>query len=144
MVRTKFSYLWILETKLGTWKDWVTKGKKGPQLNENGCLTLGKKQYPVDAKKFRKWTIKNKFGDIKHTMYVQIWKEDEPTPLDFFDSEKKVGDDITGTILQRLSRIKRLDLITSDTEMDWKMIILLMSVVGNFAAIAGLIWLVLA
>ena len=135
----KFSYLWIVETKLGTWKDWTTKGGKGPRMNEHGFLKLDKKDYAVDSKKFRKWHIRNKHGDIKHTMYVQLWREDETTPLDFFSPEKKVGDDITATMLSRLSKIKRLDLITADTEMDWQIILLIVSVIGNLAAIGYLI-----
>jgi len=135
----KFSYLWIVENKLGLWLDWQSKGRKGPQLDEHGLLTLGKKKYGPDPKKFRKWHIKNKFGNIKKTVYVQLWREDEPVPIDFFDPEKKVGDDITSTMLQRLSRIKRLDLITSETKLDWQTMLLIVSVLGNLGAIAYLI-----
>lgn len=135
----KFSYLWLIETKLATWRDWESKGRKGPQLDEHGLLTLAKKKYAVDPKKFRKWHIRNRFGNIKKTVYVQIWREDEPVPVDFFDSEKKVGDDITGTMLQRLSRIKRLDLITPETQLDWQTMLLIISVIGNLGAIGYLI-----
>lgn len=140
----KFSYLWIVETHLGTWKDWVSKGRKGPQLNKDGTLTLDKKDYTVDSKKFRKWHIRNFRGEIKHTVYVQLWRQDEPTPIDFFEPQKQVGDDMTATMLRRLSRIKRLELITADTEMDPMKIILILSVIGNLAAIGFLISLLVS
>ena len=135
----KFSYLWLVETKLGMWKDWETKGRKGPQIDEHGLLTLDKRKYAVDPKKFRKWNIRNKFGNIKKIIYIQLWREDEPVPIDFFSPEKKVGDDITGMMLQRLSRIKRLDLITAETQLDWQTMLLIISVIGNLGAIGYLI-----
>ena len=137
----KFSYLWLVETPLGTWKDWLSRGRKGPKVESDGSITLDKRKYSVDAKKFRKWHVRNRRGDIKHTLFVQLWRQDEPTPTDFLAPEKQVGDDITATVLQRLSRIKRLDLIQNENQLDWQTMLLIASVIGNLIAIGFLVYM---
>ena len=136
----KSSYLWLVETNLGTWKDWLSRGRKGPTVKQDGTIQLDKAIYVVDPRKFRKWHIRNRIGNIKHTLYVQLRRVDEPTPKDFFSAEKQVGDDITATMLKRISRIKRLELIQNEQQLDWQTMLLILSVVGNIIAIGFLVY----
>jgi hypothetical protein len=137
----KQKYLWMVERKLGNLVGFVSKGKKGPQTNEEGKIRLGKCDYTIDSRKFRTFKIPQgiRAGDI---VRVQLYKEDEITPLDFFSPEKKVGDDITATMLQRISKIKRLELITSDSNLDKITIILAIALMVSVVVIGILGYLV--
>src|SRR3990172_2013959 len=101
----KSSYLWLVETNLGTWKDWLSRGRKGPTVKQDGTIQL-----------------------------------DKAIPKDFFSAEKQVGDDITATMLKRISRIKRLELIQNEQQLDWQTMLLILSVVGNIIAIGFLVY----
>lgn len=139
MARQK--YVWIFEQKVGQWIGSVTKGKKGPQPDENGKLRFKKQDYGVDSRKFRTWKIPRgiKSGDI---VKVQIWSEDDLHPLDFFPKGNQVGNDVTATMLQRISKMKRLELISADSGHDkivTMLAIALIIAVGVIGALAFLI-----
>src|SRR3990172_5291934 len=116
-------YLWIVERKIGNWSSWVAKGKKGPMPDEQGKMRFGKGDYATDPRKFRIWKVPK---GIRHgnVVKIQLWKEDESTPIDYFEPEKRVGDDFTATLLQRISKIKRLELSRTNKETEKVVIIL--------------------
>lgn len=137
----KQKYLWIVERKIGSWVGFVTKGRKGPQPDKQGFMSFSLGKYPIDPNKFRIFHIPKGIrpGD---NVKVQVWKEDEPTPLDFFKSEKKIGDDITATMIQRLSKIKRLELITNDSNLDKVTIFLSIALIVAVVVIGVLAYVV--
>jgi hypothetical protein len=63
-----------------------------------------------------------KFPFGRRWAQVQIWKENNPDPVDFFDAPSR-EDDMTGDIMAQLSRSKRLSRLIQP-EMDWKTIIM--------------------
>jgi hypothetical protein len=137
----KQKYLWILEKKVGNWISWVARGRKGPMPDEDGLMKFGKGSYAIDPTKFRIWKIPKGIhpGDI---VKVQIWKEDETTPVDYLRPEKRVGDDFTATLLQRVSKIKRLDLARANKEMDKVVIMLAIALIIAVGIIGVLAYLV--
>jgi hypothetical protein len=135
----KQKYLWLIERKIGIWNGWVSRGTRGPKPDSKGMMHFLKGQYSLDPKKFRRFKIPRgiKPGD---NVSLQFWKEDEPIPLDFLDPEKKVGDDISSTMIQRLAKIKRFELMTAtDKEIDPLLILAILSILGNLIAIGFLV-----
>jgi len=137
----KQKYLWIVERKIGNWVTWVGKGTKGKMPDEQGKMRFGKGDYATDPRKFRIWKIPKGVhpGNI---VKIQLWKEDESTPLDYFAPEKRVGDDFTATLLQRISKIKRLELSRTNREMEKVTMILALALIIAVGVIGVLAYLV--
>jgi hypothetical protein len=134
-------YLWLLERKIGNWASWSAKGSRGTLPNEKGVMGFGKGDYAIDPTKFRIWKVP-KWIKPNALVKVQLWKEDEITPVDFFAQEKRVGDDFTATLLQRISKIKRLDLSRVNRETDKVVMILAIALMVAVGAIGVLAYLV--
>lgn len=138
-------YLWIVERKIGNWTSWVGKisGKraKGPMPNEEGKMTFGKGDYATDPRKYRIWKVPKgiRAGDV---VKVQIWPEDNLVPMDYFLPEKRIGDDVSATMLHRISKIKRLELSRANRETDKVVIILAIALIIAMVAISILSYLV--
>lgn len=127
----KRAYLWIVETKSGAWKHWITTNRTGPTPNRYGFLSLDGKDYTIDMRKCRPWTFK------KWRFMVQIWKEDAPTPVPLFDAgEDKT--DFTASIINRMSKLKRLELIESEG-WDITKIALILSLAINALVVMSLV-----
>lgn len=136
-------YMWLIEKKIGRWDPWVSKGRKGPQPNEKGEMKFSgeKGNYGIDPNKFRTFKMPKgiRAGDV---IKIQIWREDQVKPIDFFAPEKMVGDEFTASMLQRISKIKKLELISADSGHDKIVIMLgiaLIIAVGIIGAMAFLI-----
>ena len=123
MARQK--YLWLIEKKIGRWDAWVSKGRRGPQPDEKGQMKFKgeKSNYGIDPNKFRNFKVPKGIhaGDV---IKIQIWREDQIKPIDFFSPEKMVGDEFTGSMLKHISSLKRLELISADSGHDKILIIL--------------------
>lgn len=137
-------YVWIVERKIGNWASWVGKAgrrNKGPMPNESGKMKFGKGDYAIDPKKFRVWKIPKgiKAGDI---VKVQLWPEDVITPADYLASDKKVGDDFTATMLQRVANIKSLELSKTNKETEKVVMFLAVALIIAMGVIGVMAYLV--
>jgi hypothetical protein len=131
-------YMWIVENRAGIWKHWTTKGRKGPMPDSNGFISLDKKQYVVDPRKFRRWTVKTGFILKRKRIYqVQLWKENDPQPTDFLHVVTP-DPKFTSEMIATMSKAKRVrDLIKSE-EIDIVKVALILSLIMNIGIV---IWL---
>ncbi|TLX82515.1 MAG: hypothetical protein E6L00_03425 [Thaumarchaeota archaeon] len=131
-------YLWIVETRAGLWQHWISKGKKGPMPDADGFLHLNKKLYAVDPRKFRRWTLR--MGLIikrKRQYQVQIWKENDPNPIDFL--HVKIPDPkFTSSMISTMAKSRRLNKIISGEQFDIVKLALILSLLMNIGIV---IWL---
>jgi hypothetical protein len=131
-------YMWIVESRAGLWKHWVTKGRRGPMPDSNGFITFNGKKYAVDPRKFRRWTIKRGLIIKRKLHYqVELWKENDPTPMDFFHV-KTPDPRFTSEMISTMSKAKRVrDLIRAE-QIDIVKVALILSLIMNIGIV---IWL---
>lgn len=134
-------YLWLVESKLGHWFGYVTKGRKGPQPEADGQMKFGKQNHGLDPNKLRTWKIPKglKAGEY---VRVQLWEQDTVAPADFLSKDKKVGDAVTGTMLQNISKVKKLQLSRQNQEMDKVVMMLAIALIIAVAVIGVMAYLV--
>lgn len=137
----KQKYLWLVERKIGDWVSWVSKGKRGPQPDIHGKMKFGKIEHGLDPSKFRIWKVPRgiRAGDI---VKVQLWEQDTIAPADYLSKEKKVGDDVTASMLTHVSKIKTLQLSRQNKETDKIVIILAIALIIAMIGITILAYLV--
>lgn len=126
---------YIVETPDGEWLFPKPKNLK------NGKVTLDKKDYALDPKKMRRYTVRpaRYLWLIKREIQVQLWKENVPDPVPLFDHHEP-PDGLTGEIMAMASREHRIrEVLGSGT--DLILILLLLSVVGNIILGVGLFYL---
>lgn len=139
----KQKYVWIVERKIGDWVGWVTKGRKGPQPDEHGKMKFGKQEHLIDPNKFRIWKVPRgiRAGDI---VKLQVWEQDTIAPMDYLSKEKKVGDEVTGSMLAHVSKIKTLQLSRQNRETEKIVIIMAIALIVAMIAISVLAYLVVS
>lgn len=133
-----FRYLWLVETKSGKWKFKITRGKKGPMPDLAGFITLFGIKYGVNPQRFRDWTLKmGKFGR-KRFYRVQIWKENDPEPLNFFHITMPEPR-FTSEMISTAAKAKKIREVIPTEGFDIVKVALVLSLIMNLTVI---IWLV--
>lgn len=134
-----FRYMWIVETRAGKWQYKITKGKKGPMPDNDGFLNLGGKKYAVDPRKFRDWTIRQGFL-IKRKKYfrVQIWKENDPEPINFLHVQTP-DPRFTSEMISTAMRAKKIREVIPSEGLDLIKVVL---VLESMALIVVMLWLI--
>lgn len=127
--------LYIVETHDGKWFVWrSTPFREGtgraPKVH-NGMVKLGSAMYAVDPHRFRHIPIRRLRSGWLARSYidVQLWRENEPEPVDFFDAKVRT-DDLAGDIMADLSRSTRLKRLVA-SQVDMTSILLVLSILGN-------------
>ena len=133
-----FRYLWIVETRAGKWRFNVTKGKKGPMPDSDGFITLDKKKYAVDPRRFRDWTFRLSKWKRKRYYRVQLWKENDPQSLNFFHVDTP-DPRFSSEMIATAMRAKKIREVIPSEGFDIIQIALIMSLIGNIAIILWLI-----
>jgi|SRR5439155_483894 len=133
-----FRYLWLIETKSGKLRHAVTRGKKGPMPDEDGLINLGGKKYGVNPQRFRDWSFK--LGRLSRKRYyrVQLWKENDPEPLNFFHITMP-DPRFTSEMISTAVKAKKIREVLPNEGFDIIKIALILSLISNFAVIAWLI-----
>lgn len=136
---------YIVETYDGEWQV-TTSTPLGDLLHpsrrvKDGLVTLVGKVYALDPRKMRRMPYRPKRFLWLVTEYaqVQLWKEDEPEPVDLFDHNPR-NDDRSGAKIATLARSERLRRLV-EPKMNIMMMLLLLSIVGNIILGAGLFYL---
>lgn len=133
---------YIIETSDGDWAIWTATPwreatRRAPRVKQ-GTITLGDCTYDIDAKKMRRLAYKpwRFLKLITEYMQVQVWLENNPTPVELFSHElyglEGRDDDRTGRKFAELSRSERLKRLVNPGT-DWMTLLLLISVIGNVA-----------
>src|SRR5437879_1923694 len=135
---------YIIEKADGDWNIFTSTPlkeamKRIPKVR-NGHIELGGKTYVVDPHRFRRIAYRPKrfLKMVTEYCYVQIWKDNDPEPVDLFSLEG-TSPYISGDIMSQLSRSERLRHLVSP-QTDWIYIALLLLIVSN-VAMAGMLYL---
>src|SRR6266446_127370 len=137
-------YLWIVEGHDGKIRYAISVGKRGPKPDQDGFMILNKKKYAVDPRKYRRWDFDQKsykrfrLYRRKIRYFVQYWKENDPSPLDFFHV-KYPDPKFTSQMLATMSKAKRIDKLIANQEIDIVKIALILSLIINIGVVAWLI-----
>jgi|SRR5439155_9065117 len=133
-----FRYLWLIETKAGKIRHRVSKGRKGPMPDENGFINLSGFKYGVNPQRFRDWTFKMSKWQRKRYYRVQLWKENDPEPLNFFHITMPEPR-FTSKMITTVSTAKKISEVLPKEQFDIVKMALLLSLIANIAVIAWLI-----
>lgn len=93
-----------------TWTPWRAKHKRAPKIVEPGIFEYNKTMYTIDPSKFRNIPVKPWFKARLVTDFtpVQIWKVNDPEPLPLISKLKEKDSDISGDILSKWARSRRV------------------------------------
>lgn len=133
-----FRYLWLIETKSGRWKFKITRGKKGPMPGLDGFITLFGIKYGVNPQRFRDWTFKLGKFQKKRFYRVQVWKENDPEPLNFFHITMPEPR-FTSEMISTAAKAKKIREVIPSEGLDLIKVVL---VLESMALIGVMIWLI--
>lgn len=97
---------------------------------EAGMVEIQGKFYAIDPKRFRRIPYRPRrfLGLSTEYIYIQLWRENNPEPVDFFHSSTP---SITGERIAEFARAGRIRQVLAK-KTDIMAILLLFSIIGNF------------
>lgn len=130
---------YIIETQDGEWKEtistpWRRLIKRVPKVID-GMITIYGRPYVIDPKKMRRerYRMARTLFLREYEMRIQLWRENEPDPVEFFDARTTPGSiGVTGETIKLYSKSEHLRRLVQP-EKDWILIVVL-AVLASVAA----------
>jgi len=108
-----------------------------------GFITVDGMSYAVDPKRFRRLPYRPKrfLKLVTEEAQVQLWKENDPEPIDLFLASENNSENRTAALIAQAMNQTWIEKALSRRGMDWTTMLLLMSIVANIA-LAGAVWVI--